>query len=181
MIAKKFLKILLGIVLVIMLAVVVFFGICFGPSIGEALFDRPSKPKVKHGEFPFELVYEYDGEQVTINETIVCEYEGISFSLDGGNSRDWNCYITNNERSGQYYLNEEKYPTLHIQIPLDGDYYMGDPEANPEYAKPYLFLVDDSTGTTYYEQDLMDVVGAKIISWEVAAPLENNMKKLKKV
>ena len=44
--------------------------------------DVPSKPKVKTGEFPFELVYEYKGEQVTITDTIVCEYAGYSFSLE---------------------------------------------------------------------------------------------------
>ena len=97
--------------------------------------------------------------------------------MDGGNSRDWNCYITSNEESGRYYLDEEKYPTLYVQVPLYAEYYMGAPDADIEFATPYLFLVDDATGTTYYEQDLMDVVGARIISWEPSSPLEGNIKK----
>ena len=173
---KKIVKIILGIVLAIILAVVMLFMVLFGSIFKEMLFDRPSKPKVTYSEFPFELVYEYNNEQFTIKETIICDYEGISFSLDGGNSRDWNCYITTDNTSGQYYLDEEKHPTLHIQIPLYADYYMGDPNASVEFATPYIFYIDNSTGTTYYEQDLTDVVGAKIISWEVGKPLENNMK-----
>ena len=31
--------------------------------------DIPAKPKVKHGEFPFELVYEYKGDKKTIKDT----------------------------------------------------------------------------------------------------------------
>ena len=53
---------------------------------------------------------------------------------------------------------------------------MGALDVGVEYATPYIFFTDNSTGTTYYEQDLMDVVGAKIISWELSSPLEGNIK-----
>ena len=168
---------------VILASILVVLGLAFaflwyitGGILGEMLFDVPGKPKVKHGEFPFQLEYVYNGEQVTVNETIVCDYEGVSFSLDGGNSRQWDCYVTNNDRYGRYYLNEEEYPTLYIQVPLEADYYMGDPDANPEFALPYIFFVDDSTGTTYYEQDLTAVAGVKILSWEPSPRLEGNIK-----
>ena len=42
---------------------------------------------------------------------------------------------------------------------------MGLPDANYEYTTPYIFFADDATGTTYYEQDSIDNVGVKIISW----------------
>ena len=171
------------IIIVIIISLLIVFGIgvallwyLSGGILGEIFFDIPAKPKVKQAEFPFELVYEYDNKQFTISETIVCEYEGISFVLDGGNHREWNCYIANSDSDGFYYLDEEKYPTLHICIPLDGEYYMGAPDANPEFAKPYIFFIDESTGTTYYEQDLTDVVGVRIISWESAKPLKGNIK-----
>ena len=168
-------KVLIGSFLVLGL-VVAFWLFVSGGILGEALFDRPGKPKIKHGEFPFELVYEYNGQQFTVNETIICDYEGISFFLEGGNSREWNCYITNNDDYGRYYLDETKHPTLYIQMPLYAEYYMGALDVGVEYATPYIFFTDNSTGTTYYEQDLMDVVGAKIISWELSSPLEGNIK-----
>ena len=61
-------------------------------------------------------------------------------------------------------------------MPLEADYYMGDPECNEDVADPYIYFIDEDTGTTYYEQDLSDVVGAKIISWKPSSPLENNIK-----
>lgn len=160
----------------IFLGIFVLFFILQGISgglLGEFLFDRPSKPKIKHAEFPFELVYEYNGEEFIISESIVCDYEGISFALEGGNYRDWDCYITNNARYGQYYLDEANYPSLYIQVPLNAEYYMGAPGAKEE---PYIFFTDESTGATYYEQDLMDVAGARIVSWSVSEPLEGNIK-----
>lgn len=173
---KNIFLIIVVIALVFLLLIAAPILLVGGSILGEMIFDRPSKPDVKHAEFPFELVYEYDGEQYTIKESIVCEYEGITFSIDGGNARDWTCYITNNDLDGRYDLDPEKYPELYIQIPLEADYYMGDPDADPAFAMPYIYYPDDRTGTMYYEQDLMDVVGAKIISWKPSEPLQNNMK-----
>ena len=173
---KKFIVGLVSVIfigLIIVLAPILMFG---GSILGEMLFDRPSKPKVTQAEFPFELVYEYNNEQFTVKETIVCEYEGVSFALEGGNSREWNCYITNNEEYGRYYLDTEKYPNLYVQVPLDADYYMGDPECDPNLALPFIHFIDESTGTNYYENEKVDVVGAKIISWKPTAPLEGNIK-----
>lgn len=174
---KKVIKIIV-ISLIVLLALIVFAPILImgGFLLVEIVFNRPSTPKVKHGEFPFELVYEYNGEQHTISETIICDYEGVEFSLEGGNSREWNCYMSDNTQYGQYYLDEEKYPTLHIQIPLEGDYWMGDPEFDAEFAMPYLFFVDENTGTTYYEKESIDVVGAKIISWKPGDVMVDNIK-----
>lgn len=173
---KRLLKWLLVSFLLIALALFALLQYISGGILGQALFDRPSKPKIKHAEFPFELVYEYNGEEFIINESIVCDYEGISFALEGGNYRDWDCHITNNARYGQYYLDEINYPSLYVQVPLNAEYYMGAPGTDEEFATPYIFFIDESTGTTYYEQDLMDVVGARIISWSVSEPLKDNIK-----
>ena len=171
---KKIVTIVITITCIIILLPILAFG-CF--LFGEDMLDMPGKPKVKEAEFPFELVYEYNGEQYTVNEKIICEFEGIDFSLEGGFSREWNCYITNNTEWGQYYLDREKYETLYIQIPLNAEYYMGNPKASEEFAIPYIFYADENTGTNYYEQDLMEVVGAKIISWTPSDVLVGNIKK----
>ena len=168
-------KILAGVLVVLVLGVA-FLQFASGGILGEMLFDRPAKPKVKHGEFPFQLVYEFEGQQYTVNETIVCDYKGVSFALDGGNTRDWDCYVTNNDRYGRYYLDEANRPTLYIQVPLEAEYYMGMPDAKVEYTSPYIFFVDDSTGTTHYAEDLMDVAGVKLISWQVSGLLTDNIK-----
>ena len=71
----------------------------FGDIFIEMIFIKPSEPIIKYGEFPFEIKYEYEyeGESGIIKDTIIYEYEGISFALDGGNTRDWKCYFKNNK------------------------------------------------------------------------------------
>ena len=177
---KKIIKILV-ISLVVLVAGFIF--ICALPFLGfiamvlyNMFIDIPSKPKVKNGEFPFELVYEYKGEQVTITDTIVCEYDGYSFSLEGGNSRDWTCEFKNNEDYGLYYVDMENEPDLYIMVPDAPDYYMGDKEYDKDDAAPFIRYVDEETGTYYEEKEKIDVVDIEIIEWNPSEPLKGNIK-----
>ena len=171
----------------IIIAIAILFGIFIFVSILPFLYfilvvlysvfiDVPSKPKVKHGEFPFELVYEYKGEQYTIKDTIVCDYEGNSWSLDGGNSRDWKCEFGKDEEYGQYYIDIENEPSLYIDVPTAGDYYMGDKNYSAEDTQPLIMYQDEATSTNYMEPDKVDVVDIKIIKWNPSEPLEGNIK-----
>ena len=81
------------IILAILALFIIFVVIPALPFIGfvviilwEAFINVPAKPEIKQAEFPFEIVYEYKGETKTISDTIAIEYEGISFSIEGGNS-----------------------------------------------------------------------------------------------
>ena len=171
------------IIKIIIILIVGFIIICALPFIYFVLvvlysmfIDVPSKPKVKHGEFPFELVYEYKGEQITIKDTIICDYDGYSWSLEGGNSRDWICDFQNDDEYGQYYVDKENEPSLYIEVPEAPDYYMGDKEFDKEYSKPVIRYVDEDTGTNYEEKEKIDVVDIKIIEWKSSKPLKNNIK-----
>ena len=171
------------IIKIILLLVIGFIVVCALPFIFFVLtilysmfIDIPAKPEVKHGEFPFELVYEYKGERVTIKDTIVCDYEGYSWSLEGGNSRDWTCDMKNDEEYGQYYVDKENYPGLYIDVPEVPDYYMGDKEYTVEDTRPVIKYDDESTGTRYEETDKIDAVDIKIIEWKPSEPLKNNIK-----
>ena len=44
-----------------------------------------SKPKVKYAEFPFKLTYELSGEVRSIEDIIICEFDG--FSIDEANGK----------------------------------------------------------------------------------------------
>ena len=171
------------IIKIIIILIVGFIVICALPFIYFVLMvlysmfiDIPSKPKVKHGEFPFELVYEYKGEQITIKDTIICDYDGYSWSLEGGNSRDWICDFQNDDEYGQYYVDKENEPSLYIEVPEAPDYYMGDKEFDKEYSKPVIRYIDESTGTNYEQKDKIEVVDIKIIKWKSSKPLKNNIK-----
>ena len=177
---KKIIKRIIKIAVLLVVGFIVISLLPFLYFIVTVLYsmfiDVPSKPKVKHGEFPFELVYEYKGEQITIKDTIVCDYDGYSWSLDGGNSRDWTCDLKNDNEYGQYYIDKENEPDLYIEVPEAPDYYMGDKEFSKEDAHPLIMYIDESTGTYYQEKDRVDVVDIKIIDWKPSKPLKNNIK-----
>ena len=177
---KKIIKRIIKIAVLLVVGFIVISLLPFLYFIVTVLYsmfiDVPSKPKVKHGEFPFELVYEYKGEQITIKDTIVCDYDGYSWSLDGGNSRDWTCDLQNDNEYGQYYIDKENEPDLYIEVPEAPDYYMGDKEFSKEEAHPLIVYIDESTGTYYQEKDKVDVVDIKIIEWKPSKPLEGNIK-----
>jgi len=138
--------------------------------------DIPAKPKVKHGEFPFELVYEYKGEQAIIMDAIICDYEGYSFSLEGGNTRDWNCQFKNSDEYGYYYIDKENEPSLYIVVPDAPEYYMGNKKESKDLADPYIRYNDEETGTYYEEKSKIDIVDIKIVKWEPSEPLRSNFK-----
>ena len=173
---KKIIQILLiifiGFIVISVLPFIYFILII----LYSMFIDVPSVPKVKHGEFPFELIYEYRGEQITIEDTIVCDYEGKSWSLDGGSSRDWKCEFSKDDEYGQYYIDKENVPNLYIDVPSAPDYYMGDKEYDKENAHPIIMYIDETTGTYYQEKDKVDVIDIKIIDWKPSEPLNGNIR-----
>ena len=170
-IIKKIIKILvilfIGFIVISLLPFLYFICIV----LYSLFIDVPSKPK-----FPFELVYEYKGEQVTIRDTLICDFDGYSWSLEGGNSRDWTCEFGNDYEYGQYIIDRVNGQDLYIDVPYAADYYMGDKEFSKEDTHPLILYIDDSTGTFYQETDKIDVVDIKIIEWKPSEPLKNNIK-----
>ena len=176
---KSLIKKIIKIIIILFVGFIVISSLPFLYFVVVVLYnmyiDIPSKPKVKHGEFPFELVYEYKGDRVRITDTIICDYDGYSFSLEGGNSRDWNCEFKNDDEYGHYYIDKEDEPNLFIVVPDAADYYMGDKEHTKDLSDPYIRYDDEETGTYYEQKDKIDVVDIKIIEWKPSEPLKNNI------
>ena len=129
---KNKIIIVLIIIAVIVISIPILMGVLpflgfVGVVLWEMLFNVPSTPEITYAEFPFEIVYEYNGEIKTIEDVFICEYEGYSFTLDGGNSRDWKISYKNNDNYGSYYIDEEKYPNAYIETAFEVGYYMSEP------------------------------------------------------
>ena len=177
--SKKIIKIIIKVLIILVVGLIAISLLPFLLFVAIVVFNMlitPAKPNVEHGEFAFELVYEYKGEQLTITDTIICDYDGYSFSLEGGNSRDWTCYFKNNDDYGRYYIDSENEPSLYIQVPDAPEYYMGNKEYTLEDSKPYIMYTDEDTGTYYQEWETIDVVNIKIIEWNPSEPLKDNFK-----
>ena len=74
---KKTSIIFIIVAIIILLPIIVIFSLnLFARSssfIGGLLYPNPQKPEITFAEFPFEIVYEIDGETVTLKDTYVCE------------------------------------------------------------------------------------------------------------
>lgn len=90
---KKAVKIILLVVGLLLLIPVLFFGLLALPWIGICTSimcaPNPAQPAITEAEFPVSIVYEIDGEEITRENTIICEYDGIRSNEARGKYRWW--------------------------------------------------------------------------------------------
>ena len=135
------------------------------------------RPKIESGEFNFSVTYELNGVQKTISGIYICEYDGASWALDGGYSRDWIGYIKDDKTDelidiGTTADGEE----ITLDLGLNPYYFMDDfVEGVDEIATPNLVVTCYGEGISF-ESDA-DVIeekyGAKIVAYEYDDPIEN--------
>ncbi len=89
-IMSRIIRIVLIIVAVICFLIIALFSI---PILFYLSYPDPPKPEIKYGEFPFELVYELDGETFIIEDTLIIEYKGVGANEGVGKYNEWNRYL----------------------------------------------------------------------------------------
>ena len=180
---KSLFVIVLLAVVVILLPVLLIVSGLFGWAslsiIGTWLFNpNPSKPEVTYGEFPFEIVYELDGETVTINDVYICEYDGTGANEGVGKHRTWKGYFksTGDET---FVLLQDGNTTLACAVGYP-EYYMSDPDTPSKEYVPYIYYIispDKLGGTTSGVSDieqLLEQYKLKLVSWEISEPIQNS-------
>lgn len=138
-------------------------GLCFLPA--------PPKPEIRYGEFDFKLVYEINGEMRTVEDTIVCKFDGFHMDEGQGKTRRWKEEFKNEQKNDLYafrvenpeyneYRNREPdYNQIvlqnidHYKVVLrvaDAEYFLGEPEnKRTTPLEPSIQVYDKSTG--YYK------------------------------
>ena len=135
-------------------------------------------PKITKGEFPFELVYEKDGEVITANDVYVCEYEGIKWNENFGNYRQWKGYAKSTGES--YFLFYEEGNTQIVCDIGSPAYYMNDPTAAnmSDFVPAIYYRVRYESGGISSgkldEETLLEKYDLKLISWKFSEPIENS-------
>lgn len=138
-------------------------------------------PEVEKGEFDFSVTYEINGETKTLSGQYVCEYNGMTFALDGGAHREWKEYI----KDGELEIEEPiiigtTKDGVEVTLGLDfyPEYFMDDPVRSREDAPvPYLSVTVTTDEGFYFLQEPEEVeeyCGAKIISYKYDEPIENS-------
>lgn len=150
---------------------------------------NPPTPKVKHGEFPFRLVYEIAGEQKVIEDVIVCDFDGFEWRGESGKDRKWkSSFKSKNERITLLDLrpvnekNEWDQTVLELYFYWgNAEYYMGDEvrtARNEQSMDEISYMYQDKNGKTGFSAINADVAYEKykirLISWEAAPPIKNS-------
>ena len=180
--------ILLGVVLVVAgLWMIVITGAF------PIFYSNPSSPAKTHYEFDFILVYEFNAQEVTVKDSIVCEYDGVKRLGTAGNKRKWKSYIksSGSERivladiGALDYVNDFGEAITELVFDYgNAEFYMGDngnggvfPAQNLDYVS-YLSVMAD--GNTRYNdipaEEAYEKFGVRLISWECDPPIKNTFK-----
>ncbi len=155
-----------------------------GMFIEMVLMPNPQKPQITYGEFPFRLVYEIDNKTIVVEDTLICEYDGYAADTASGKYRTWKSHL----RSGNAHITLFKNENLEIFYTPDvnqhaAGVYMGDTEiyssingAFPNAWQTYIFNERQSSAYIISADDMWEKYKLRLISWEIAPPIENNFK-----
>lgn len=151
----------------------------------------PLKPEITYGEFPFRLTYEIDGQIIVVEDTLICEYDGVGSDEGRGKFRRWRSYLASGK--SEIVLLEVQNPVADwggkplIQIiyynPGAAGYYMGDMGEGVVYthsfpnATNYREYEGGSKGRGIIDaEELYDKFKIKLLEWEYTQPIENTFK-----
>ena len=135
------------------------------------------RPQIQEEEFPFEIVYEIDGETVTVNDIYVCKFDGFDWNEAVGKYRKWKGYI---KSSGAEELILLEDGDLKFAVSIGSpEYYMGDPTCSYFENEPSIFYIKSNEfgGTTAGLSDiesLLERYKLKLVSWTFSEPIENS-------
>ena len=147
-------------------------------------------PQIQYGEFPFRLEYEINGQRVVVEDTVICEYDGIGirhgvFGVPTAKYIKWKQHLASNNNGYDAYILLLKISGNVGVYYFVGDvrFYMGiDDYSNEDM--PYFHngriysaaYIDQSGSTSIKADELLEKYGIKIISWEYSDPIVNTFK-----
>lgn len=200
-VGKKIFIVIIAIILLFVIGFLILISPWLILAVGLYLSPAPPKPEIKYGEFSFKLVYEISGEVRTIEDTIVCEFDGFNIDEGRGKTRRWKEHFKNEQNNELYAFRIEdpgyngykhskpNYDHIvlqnidHYKVVLsvaDAKYFLGEPEnRRTEMIEPSIQVYDTSIG--YYKDpiqsdEFLKEYNFKIISWYCDVPIENSFK-----
>ena len=137
------------------------------------------RPKIRKAEFDFSVTYEFNGETKTVSGVYVCKFNGTSWAIDGGYSRDWKGYIKDNKMEEIIEIGTAKDGNkVELDLDLNPDYFMGDFfEGRMDAPAPYISVKVVHDEGLYFicePAEVEEYCGAKIISYEYDSPIVNS-------
>lgn len=189
---------LLSIPLLLAFATIVFIALPWLLIfIGIQLEPNPPQPEITYGKFPFRLEYQINGQRKVIQDTLICEYDGIGSNEGRGKYRKWKERLAGGDR--ELPLLEVNGRTEISYYPGIAEYYMGDLDRTEEYQQTVsdsiiieqdgiiikkdgrVFENDGKTINTQFSNsnELLDKYHIKLISWDSTPPIKDNFPETK--
>lgn len=152
----------------------------------------PTPPKIKHGEFPFVLEYQINGEKTVVKDTFICDYAGYGFDEMNLVYRKWKSHLDIHKPWITIFKNENI--EIFFTPASIGDsfsqeaQYMGDDEI---YDKPPNGKVTHPYPSVYYKEfsngrdnigmidkeTLLNKYGIILTDYKVSLPITNSFYK----
>jgi hypothetical protein len=189
---RKHIVLTIGIVL---LSVVIIIGGWYLFVISGAVFSlmpNPPKPEITYGEFPISITVDINGEEKVVEDTVICEFDGVENLGSGGKRRKWKIYMkSTGERMVTLYdlrtSNEfTEWGTQVLELcfdPGNAEYFMGDigdSQREGSLGKWIDYLYSTPEGETGYSafdlDEAWEKYKIKIISWKISPPIQNSFK-----
>ena len=143
-------------------------------------------PKIRYGEFPFYLIYEIDGEQIRIDDTIVSYFSGIGANSARGIHIRWNLRLASGSKPNILSRRDQDYYGFFLFTgSLQGNsttiffdvghppYWLGY-EHYTDYSPGSVFLSRRGYSGIITEDELWDVYKIRIIEAKLAEPMSGN-------
>ena len=135
-------------------------------------------PRITYAEFPFEIVYELDGETVTVSDVYVCEFDGYGWNESAGKHRQWKGYV---KSTGDREVTLLKDGNLKFAVSVGTpEYYMDDPAMEgAEEPTPTIYYVQTfesggvSSGVLNIEP-MLEQYKLRLVSWSLSKPIQNS-------
>ena len=143
------------------------------------------KPEITYGEFPISVVFEIAGEIRTVEDIVVCEFDGFEVRGEAGKYRKWKTYLKSGNKRLILLHDEDKDLIFEISMGYGlADYYMGDYTRNSKEAYETSRITDKylgyvqwkdgvQTGTTISYDEAWEKYGLKILEVQYASPIQN--------
>ena len=176
-------------VLVFVLYALFYLSVISGAFLVFTYFaPNPPKPEITYGEFPFILTYEIDGEIKTIEDTLICEYDGIEWIADGSKERRWKYGFKSGieeiillDFSDREEIHELGYKILYLYFFCGSpEYYMGEEEGFRRHPADldtvhYRYLNNEGEigGSAYGIDETYEKYKVRIIDWKIADQIAN--------
>lgn len=177
----SWIKILINIMVLVVGAVIIVLIIVALPWIllatGINSLPNPSQPAITHGEFPFRLEYEINGQRMVIQDTLICEYDGVGSNEASGKYRKWEERLASGKERVTLLKVDDR--TEIYYYPGSANYYMGDSEGpglHDSYPNAIISQRDGriTSGGTIQADELLTKYKIRLLSRENSRPIKNS-------